>query len=334
MTLNLVSLIILSLAGLAIILYALLKRLRKEKKEPPYDPTKDDPIIHIRNNLFLEIPIEKILFGYFIVIALIYIGKLIFAQTITGLNLTVLYLSGLIFLLIVYKMVMIVEVAKKFNPWMLFSALFSGLIFLIVYNQLDINIVDLLRETREYNLTIHLFGLVLGLGGTLVVDIMFTHFLRNYRISARESVIMHLISQMIILGLILLLISGLTLVLPFHDTFLNSSRFLMKMTVVLVIILNGIALNLYLTPQLKKISLIEGEKGREENLKRISFALGGISIVSWLSAFLLAMLKETFTLPYITLLIGYLFLMLIAIAGSQMAKKYYETKKAEENKRN
>jgi hypothetical protein len=330
MALNKISLIIISLAGIAIIFYALLKRLRKEEKEAPYDPKKDDPIIHIRNRLFLEIPFEKILFGYFALVAIIYVGKLIAGQTLAGLDLTVLYLSGLIFLLIIYKMVMIVEVAKRFNPWLLFSALFSGLIFLIVFNKLDVNIKDFLADTREYNISVHLIGLVLGLGGTFVIDIMFTHFLRNYYISAQESVIMHLISQMIVLGLILLLLSGFALLLPFHEMYFSQPRFLMKMTVVFFIIINGIALNLYVSPKMKKISLIEEEKGRHEMLKRVSFALGAVSIISWLSAFLFAMLKNLFSaLPYHIILIGYLILLAIGIAGSQMAKMYYEKKGAE-----
>jgi hypothetical protein len=81
---------------------------------------------------------------------------------------------------------------------------------------------------------------------------------------------------------------------------------------------------------LKKISLVDDEKHRYETLTRISFALGAISIVSWLAAFLLALLKELFTLPFLYLIIGYLVLLLIAAGGSQMAKVYYE--KQEEKK--
>jgi tetrahydromethanopterin S-methyltransferase subunit E len=63
------------------------------------------------------------------------------------------------------------------------------------------------------------------------------------------------------------------------------------------------------------------------------FILGAVSIILWFSAFLLAMLKNLFlSIPYYIFLISYLFLLLIGIAGSQMAKIYYEMKEAEENK--
>jgi hypothetical protein len=330
MDLNDFLLLILALTGIAIVYNALIKRLKKEKNEPVYDPKKDDPLNQIREKLYLEIAIEKIAIGYFALVALVYLVKLIFGISLPGVSLTMLYLSGLVFFLLIYKFFMILLAVDKFFPWILLSILFSGIIFFAVLAGIEVDFWKLLIETREYNLTIHSLGLVLGLGGTFVVDIMFTHFLRNYYISARESVIMHLISQMIILGLILLILSGFALLLPDYKTFLESPRFLMKMTVVIIIIINGAALNVYVTPKMKKISLKEEDRGRHETLKKISFALGGLSIASWLSAFVLAKLKELFEMPYFYLLIGYLALLTIATVGSQVAKIYYEKKEAKE----
>ncbi|HET6243095.1 MAG: hypothetical protein H0V01_09145 [Bacteroidetes bacterium] len=331
MTFNKFSLLILGLSGAAIIFYALLKRLRKEAKAPVYDPQKDDPVIHIKNKLFLEIPVEKILFGYFILVSLVYLTKIIAGERLPGVDLAVLYLSGIIFFLVLYKMTLIAGVVNKFTPWLLFSLLFSLLIFLVVYGGFGVDLIPFLADTGSYHLTIHLLGLVLGLGGTMVIDIMFTHFLRKYKISPQESVIMHLISQMIILGLILLILSGTALLLPSYTFYLENSRFLMKMTVVFVIIINGGLLNFYVTPKIKKISLLKEGRGRHENLKKISFALGAISIISWFLAFILAMLKDVFNLAYSKLLLAYLIFLIFGIIASQMAKLYYERKEIKEN---
>jgi uncharacterized membrane protein len=54
--------------------------------------------------------------------------------------------------------------------------------------------------------------------------------------------------------------------------------------------------------------------------------LGGISIVSWYSAFFLAMIKDLGAFSFVTLLIAYLILLAMAIGGSQFAKRYYEKK--------
>ncbi|MFO7721480.1 MAG: hypothetical protein R6W85_13725 [Gillisia sp.] len=324
MVLNLISLLVIGLAGFAIVFYAFLRRRLKQRKKPKYDPDKDDPIIHIRNKLFFEIPVDKILLGYFGIVVIIYLIKLLLGGRSPGIDLAVLYLSGITFFLGIYKMGMSVGVINKFSPWLLFSIVFSLIIFFSVYAGTEMDFNLFLARTREYHITIHLLGLVMGLGGTLIVDIMFSHFMRNYNITARESVVMHLISQMIIFGLILLVLSGLALLLPYFWVFAENPRFVMKMIVVFIVIINGAALNLYLTPKMKNISLLADGKKRYKKLTRISFALGAVSIVSWLCAFLLAMLKTVFDMPFSSLLIGYLVLVAIAIAGSQIAKVYYE----------
>lgn len=326
MVFNLISLSVIGLAGFAIVFYAYLRRRRKQGNKPVYDPDKDDPIIHIKNKLFFEIPFDKILLGYFAIVVIIFLIKLLLGGRFPGIDLAVLYLSGIIFFLGLYKMGMSVGIVNRFSPWLLFSIVFSLIIFFTVYAGTEVDFNLFLEKTREYNLTIHLLGLVMGLGGTFIVDIMFSHFMRNYNISARDSVVMHLISQMIIFGLILLVLSGIALLLPFFGAFAENPRFVMKMIVVFVVIINGAALNLYLTPKMKNISLLKEKKKRYEKLTRISFALGAVSIVSWLSAFLLAMLESVFDMPFSYLLTGYFVLVAIAIGGSQIAKSYYEKK--------
>ncbi len=327
--LNLISLLIFSISGFAILWYALLKRKRQKEKESV--EKKEDPISHITDKLFFGIPIERILVGYFAITGLIYLGKLLLAERWPGADLAVIYLSGITFLLGVYKISMRVGVVRKFSPWLFFSTCFSLLIFIAVLYGLTVNLPELLKDTHEYNLAIHLLGLTMGLGGTFIIDIMFSHFMRNYTFSASESLIMHLISQMIIFGLILLILSGAALLILDYESFLKNPRFIMKMIVVGVVILNGAVLNLYITPKMEKISLLEEENYQHERLNKISFALGAVSIVSWLTAFLLAMLKELFDQPLQWLLLGYTGLIVLSVLLSQLAKLVYERKENYEN---
>ncbi len=331
MQINYISIVMPAFLGCIILIYAFFKRLKKEKKQPPYDPYKDDPILHIRNKLFFEIAIEKIYLGYFIFITLSYLLQLIFDVRYAGVDIAALYLTGLALFLGIYKMAMSVGVANRFNPWLMFSMFLIILLYIAIYSSFPVDLTSFLEQTKNYHLTIHFLGLSMGLGGTLVIDIMFSHFMKKYTISKRESVIMHLISQMIIFGIFLLLLSGIALMIIDLKSFIENPRFIMKMVAVMVVMINGALLNLYLTPKMKKITLKEEDRGKYEKLTRISFALGAVSIVSWLSAFLLAMLKELFTMPLQTLLLGYLALLVLAIGGSQMAKIYYEKKEAEED---
>lgn len=330
MLFNITTILIIAIVGGTFLFYIFYKKRKKEKKDAPYNPYKDDPIIHIRNKLFFEIAVEKIFLGYFTFVSLGYLVQIILGNRYAEFDLAVLYLSGITLFLGIYKMVMSVGVANKFSPWLLVSMLLSALVFVTTFFSFPNDLIPFIVETKNYHLSIHLLGLAMGLGGTLVVDIMFSHFMKKYAISKRESVIMHLISQMIIFGLFLLILSGTALLISDFNYFSENPRFIMKMIVVLIVIINGGLLNLYLTPQMKKISLKEEDRGNYEKLTRISFALGAISIVSWLSAFLLAMLKDFFDRPFNHLLIGYLALSALAIGGSQMAKIYYEKKEDEE----
>jgi hypothetical protein len=319
------SIIIVSILGLGIVAYTFLKRSRKGNHLP--DRAEDVRTIdYIRSLIFLDTPLEIFIIIYFSIVALAYGGMLIAGAIVPGLYLAILYLSGTIFFLLGYKAIMEKGTMGKVSSWVLLSSLLSIVVFILVLAGLDVPLIPLLIDAEQYNLTIHLLGVVLGLGATTVVDVMFIHFIQNLKIARRESVIMHLLSQMIILGLILIILSGAAIFMTDIEGYLESSRFLMKMTAVLVAAVNGLALNLYVTPKMEKISLTEEGIGKHEKLKNISFALGGISIVSWYSAFFLAMIKDLGVFSYSTMLIAYLILLAMAITGSQFAKKYYEKK--------
>jgi hypothetical protein len=321
------AIMLISLIGLALVGYNYRKRTKEGAidKDTGLGKEKEiDATHHIDNLLFLEKPLELFVLAYFGIVLLSYIGMMIAQAVVPGLYLAVLYLSGIVFFLLGYKALMQKGVSAQVNSWILFSLPLSLAIMFLAYYGLEMGLIPLLRDAEQYSLTVHILGVVLGLGATLVVDIMFIHFLGNLRISKKESIVMHLLSQMIMLGLILLILSGIALFLTDVEGYLNSPRFLMKMTVVLVAILNGGALNLYITPKMEKISMRKGEERRNEGFKSIAFALGGISIVSWLSAYFLAMIKDLSAFSYLTMFSVYVGLLLITFIGSQIARKQYQ----------
>ena len=135
---------------------------------------------------------------------------------------------------------------------------------------------------------------------------------------------MHIISQMIILGLILLIITGIPLTLTDTSAYLENPRFLMKMTAVGVVILNGIVLNLYIAPKMEMISLRKEERESNETLDIVSFISGATSFVSWFAVFIFAMIDILENFSYSTLLIAYLLFLAAAIAGAFFTKRKYE----------
>jgi hypothetical protein len=102
------------------------------------------------------------------------------------------------------------------------------------------------------------------------------------------------------------------------------------MAVVGILVANGAFLNLYINPKL--LMIFSGNKELSESppvvrLRKLSFALGAVSFVSWYSAFILGSLNfSPVGIPAFLLL--YCLLLMVAIAGSQVMEYRFAKKRA------
>lgn len=215
---------------------------------------------------------------------------------------------------------------KSWCSWCLMSAGVSTAIFLfslIGLSFLDFSIIPILELLHKPILWLHLLGFALGVGGATITDIFFFKFLNDFKISPEESKVMHILSQIIWVGLLIAVISGIGLYLPNAEVLNETSKFLLKTIVVMVIIVNGAFLNLYVSPKLIDLSWQPGVLPMKPVLRfrKIAFALGAISFVSWYSAFILGFVKGIpLSLP--ALLTLYVGILLLAIVGSQITERF------------
>ena len=318
-------LILLSITGIGISFSKRYMREHSDESEMESgDETENHPVAQIKSVLFLEVPLEKIIMGYFLCIILAYSSMLVFGYTLPEIDLALLILSGIITLLLFYNLVMVYGIAKWFSWRVLLFLILSLVISGLMMARPEVISISLLQDAMPYMLTVHLLGLVLGLGGAIIIDVMIFHFLRNFEISTREAVIMHLLSQMIVLGLILLVVSGIALMFTDLHGYLENPRFLMKMTAVGIVSLNGAVLNLYVAPKMELISLREEDRESNQTLVKASFIVGAVSAISWLTVFFLAMIEILETFSYVTLLVSYLLLLATAIGGGLFTKHLVE----------
>ena len=190
-------------------------------------------------------------------------------------------------------------------------------------------LIPLLAEHREILGIIHLLGIALGVGGATIIDIFFFKFLKDFRISEWEAEVMRTLSNIIWFALAILVISGIGLFLPHAEQLGESPKFLLKVITVIVIIANGAMLNLLIAPKLIRISFREKhdhEIGELHRIRKMAFALGAISIVSWYAALILGAIRKA-AFDFLPLLSGYLLLLLIGILISQLFE-YAIVKKA------
>ena len=198
----------------------------------------------------------------------------------------------------------------------------SLLLFLISSFSLE-TVIRFFSQYKGVFVGLHLFGLVLGLGGATISDIMFFKFLRDLKISKFEKNVLHAFSQIIWLGLGILLFSGFSLYLPRAEELNHSSKFLVKALVVLIIIINGSFLNLFISPKLTSIPFKKSFlKLKSKNLfyRHLAVALGSISVVSWYTAFVLGMLKSV-PLTFIQLFGLYFMILFFAVVTGQIVER-------------
>jgi uncharacterized membrane protein len=188
-----------------------------------------------------------------------------------------------------------------------------------------------IMELPRLALLIHLLGFALGVGGAFTTDTLFFRFLKDLRISKWEARVMNTLSKVLWTGVTLLVLSGVWLFSMNMERYLDSPRFLAKMTVVFVIILNGVILHFYFSPRLHKLSYAGHPKlvKKDMPLRIGAFASGAVSMTSWLYALLLAWIKWR-DVSYFTYIGIYILCLLGAVTVSLFIDKYLERKAAKD----
>lgn len=175
---------------------------------------------------------------------------------------------------------------------------------------------SLLSFTENYApafVALHLFAMVLGLGGATYSDILLMRFLKDYKISHKEAEVIQTMAHVILIGIVLAFISGVLLFLPKSAEMLDKPKFLVKCLIFFIVTANGFFLHRILLPKMidfsfhREVYLI-----RKLHLRQIGFIAGAISLVSWYSIFLLGSFKNV-PFSFGELLGTYVFILAIAI---------------------
>lgn len=241
------------------------------------------------------------------------------------------------FLFSVYLTFVQAFLIKSWCSWCLISASISTAIFAlaitIIVNS-GISFVPILTQIKPLIIILHLTGFALGVGGATITDILFFKFLKDFNISSEENKILKIMSQIIWFGLLIVVISGLGLFLQDMETLMASSKFLLKILVVVIIILNGSLLNLFVHPKLIRMNIGSTDNNNPKvvldvkkttRLRKIAFASGAISFISWYTAFVLGSLDNVL-MTFWNLLYVYISLIIIAVLFSQLFEKLYSRK--------
>ena len=316
------------IAGLSISLYIHHKKTAREVLICPIGSNCTN-VIHSDYSRFFGIPLEFLGILYYLAIVVWYSSLVSFPSLSTPwVSFIIITTSAAAFLFSLYLTFIQAFVLRQWCTWCLFSATLCTIIFLSAIAFSAFKFLPFLAANHELFAGIHLLGAALGIGGATIADVLFFKFLKDFRISKLEAGVLHNVSQVIWFGLAILVLSGVALYLPEMEYYSTSSKFLLKMIVVGIIIVNGAFLNLLIAPRLVKLSFNEDQRRIFQAMhrtRRIAFALGAISATSWYSAFILGLLRSI-PLPLTTLLLFYAGLLCLAMIGSQIMERFFVKK--------
>ncbi|MBI4435287.1 vitamin K epoxide reductase family protein [Candidatus Uhrbacteria bacterium] len=269
---------------------------------------------------FFGVPVEILGMLYYASLTVGHGLLITFPEALAWLDVYLLIASTAAFLFSLYLTFIQLVALRKICTWCLVSATMCVFIFILtIFETLEI-VLPLLIDYRSLIITLHVLSMALGLGAATLTDVFFFRFLKDSRISQDEANVLSTLTEFIWFALCLVVMTGLALYLPQAGNYLEVPKFFAKMVVVGVILVNGAFLNLYIAPKLVKISFGERHHHKEGELgraRRLAFALGPISIISWYSAFILGSLPADSPLAFWEFIKIYALLLVIGVTIGQ-----------------
>ena len=312
--------IIFALAGFSLAAYV---HYKKKTAQPLVCPLngKCEEVVTSKYSKFFGVPVESLGMAYYALVTVVYALHVLVPSLLSD---TVIFLmTGVTIGAFVFSLYLIfiqAFILRKWCTWCLFSAGFSTLIFITAVLGADIDIKTLLAEYKPVLVIMHALAAAVGVGAATITDVFFFRFLKDYKISESEHSLMNTLSNIIWFALGMIIITGVGLYIPRSEELLQSSKFLIKLVAVSVVLLNGTALNFVVSPKMMSLDFGEADDrklGRHHYMRKLSFALGGISIASWYLVFILGSLKSI-PIPFTTALILYIGVLLGAVMMSQV----------------
>lgn len=179
--------------------------------------------------------------------------------------------------------------------------------------------IEFFQTAKPYFVTFHIVGVFVGMGAALFADIIFSFFGRDSVLSPKELSGLDKLSKTVWFGLTLIIVSGVGIFLSDPEFYINSSKFLSKMTVVLVLTLNGFVLYKFVQPNLFKKDFLVSQEHRKK--RQLAFACGAVSLISWVSALVLA-LRESLPFGFVGITSVYLLVLASGIALALLVEKF------------
>ena len=309
------AIFIVALIGLAIS-YKILYNKRHEIHVCPIG-SNCKTVLASKHNKMFGIPNEINGIIYYGIIVLAYGITLFDYEPIPALKAFLLTATAGAFLFSIYLTLIQGIQLKKWCTWCLGSAMASTAIFVLTFlytiPYLD-SIIDFLSTQRSVMIFTYSLGFALGLGAITISYFLLYKFLEDFKITKKEKEVFHYVTQVVWIGLFLILISGI----GFFLTVPTSVVAILQMIILFTLLVSEGFITLFAIPHLSKISV--KRKDLSDKLcswRRSVFAIGAISLASWYTSFVLAYISPSYFSLY-ELLFFYAGILIMSVMASQL----------------
>jgi len=190
-----------------------------------------------------------------------------------------------------------------------------------------IDSVQFFVEYKHVFIITHVFSVIVGMGGAIIADILFNSYISDKKINPTENKTLQILSKIIWISLASIILNGLFLFLSDPIRYSESVKFITKIIIVGTLTINGLLFWKVTHTSLKKFNLNDTNfHHKYVRMRKLSFAFGSISIVSWISAFILGSVKSI-PISLSQSVSIYVTVLLIAILCSQVLEYLITRKK-------
>lgn len=172
---------------------------------------------------------------------------------------------------------------------------------------------------------LHVLSVVFGMGSALVSDLLFTFYSKDKKMSETELKTLRLLSNVVWIALIVITLSGLGIFFSNIPKYIASTKFLVKMSIMAVLLVNGHVLHKFVWKHVIARQFLTSSK--ESFMRKVAFVCGAISVLSWIVMCILGVLKSI-PLSYVQAVVSYLGIVIFGIGGALVIERIeFERKK-------
>ncbi len=330
-----ISIIFFSFLGLLLSLYiAKTKRIGKHLVCPLGHEC--DTIINSRFSRFLGLRVEYIGIFYYFIVAISYISILIF-NIPKNIIFYILLVSSIAFVFSLYLIFIQLILLKKWCTTCIGSFVLSFFIIIASFLGFEASFGAYLFGIHDILGWLFMASIFVGIISTSLYAKIFIRFLKDFKISKKESNRLAMFSHTALVAIAITFFSGLSIVLTdVYGNFTENSKFMVIIIILGILLVYEIVVNMIIAPKLIDIhfgntNIVKMEEHKHSMMRKTAFGFVAIGVVSWYFLLLLSSI-DFYGYSSAVLLIIYLILVIVTVAISMYAEHIFYKKSTLLNK--